>query len=274
MSEASRKPYDLASAERDYPRWSGPPRRCVLICTIPRSGSTLLGEAVYFSGGLGCPLEYFHAGFRPRFEDRWGCRSITELRDAVWANRTDPSGVLSVKLMWRDIQELATAIDPVGFASLVDRAPEQIEQSTYTAVAALLETFFPFSTTVHLVRRDRVRQAVSACIAEQTGQWRSIPGAEMQQARQPAYDAAQITRQIAYADFAHRSWRKVLAEMPRAPIDIAYEDLVGRYDDCVSGLLERLGSTAPPPPIRMRRQANAISESHVLRYLREQAVPA
>ena len=51
-------PYDLASAAHDYPIWEGLPRRTVLLCTHPRSGSTLLGEALYFAGGLGCPLEY------------------------------------------------------------------------------------------------------------------------------------------------------------------------------------------------------------------------
>ncbi len=50
--------YDLVRAEADYPEWQGPPRRTLLICTQPRSGSTLLGEALWFAGGLGCPLEY------------------------------------------------------------------------------------------------------------------------------------------------------------------------------------------------------------------------
>lgn len=268
------KPYDLALEKSDYPLWSGPPHRSILICTIPRSGSTLLGEALFFAGGMGCPLEYFHAGFRPRFEARWGTSSLTDLRDAVWANRTDPSGILSVKLMWRDVQELAIATDPLAFAELIEQPPEQIAPATYSALAELLEAFFPRSTAIHLQRLDRVRQAVSACIAEQTGQWRSIPGAEMPLVNEPRYEAAQIDRQISYADFAHRNWRNLLSAMPTPPIAITYEQLVGSYDECVADLLRQLGSKASVPPIRMRRQANATSERHLLRYLSDKAVTA
>ena len=52
--------YDLAGPEGDYPEWDGPPRRSIVLCTHPRSGSSLLGEALTFAGGFGCPLEYFH----------------------------------------------------------------------------------------------------------------------------------------------------------------------------------------------------------------------
>ena len=60
MPPPSASPYDLTLAGADCPRWDGPPRRSILICSHPRSGSTLLGEAIRFAGGLGCPLEYLH----------------------------------------------------------------------------------------------------------------------------------------------------------------------------------------------------------------------
>lgn len=265
------EPYDLTGEKADYPLWSGPPLRTILICTIPRSGSTLLGEALFGAGQLGCPLEYFHAGFKPRFDARWGTRTMTELRDAVWANRTDPSGSLSVKLMWRDVQELAIDAYPDVFAPLAEQPPELISPATYSALAELLETYFPRSTTIHLRRRDRVRQAVSACIADQTGQWRSIPGTEMPKRGEPVYSASSISREISYADFAHKNWRNLLAAMPSPPIAVEYEDLLTDYQACIAGLLGRLGSKAAPPPVRMRRQASAVSEAFLLRYLRETA---
>ena len=262
-----RKPYDLSTSDHDYPMWEGAPRKSVLICTLPRSGSTLLGEAIYFSGGLGCPLEYFHAGFRPSFETRWKARTLLDLRDALWQNRTDPSGVLSIKLMWRDIQELATETDMATFAPLIEDPPERVPAQTYRAVAGLLEELLPSPTCVHLLRRDRVRHAVSACIARDTGQWRAIAGAEDQPIGVPEYDAAAIEHEIAYADISHKHWRNLMAAMPEPAIQIAYEDLVRDYSGSVGALLRQLGSAGAPPPMRMQRQAGVRSEAFARRFL-------
>ena len=101
-----RQRYDLVTAEADYPAWSGPPRRSIAVCTQQRSGSTLLGEAIHSAGGLGCPLEYFHAGFRPAFERRWETATFRDYLDALYRFRTDPGGTFSVKLFWIDVMRL------------------------------------------------------------------------------------------------------------------------------------------------------------------------
>jgi len=268
------RPYDLATTDHDYPAWSGPPKRTILICTHPRSGSTLLGEALFFAGDLGCPLEYFHIGFRPRFEERWGVRATADFARAVWRHRTTPGGVLSVKLMWRDIQELAIEHDPVAFADVESAPPEAIPAETYRSLGQLIRSILPMPTCVHLYRRDRLRQAVSATIATQTGQWRAIPGAEMPRLRDPEYDDETVTRLIGYADFCHGHWRNLIAAMDAPSLSIAYEDLARDYTATVGGVLAELGSAGSPPPVRMRRQANDASEAFVARYLQERGIPA
>lgn len=56
----TRKRYDSTLATHD----DGRLRRTILLRSEQRSGSTLLGDALSFAGGLGCPLDYVHAGFR------------------------------------------------------------------------------------------------------------------------------------------------------------------------------------------------------------------
>ena len=271
MTDANR-PYDLATAAHDYPDWPGPPARSILICTHPRSGSTLLGEALYFAGDLGCPLEYFHIGFRPRLEAEWGVGGTADFSRAVWRRRTAPNGTLSVKLMWRDVQELAIEHDARGLAEIESTPPEAVSPDTYRRLAVLVATILPAPLCVHLYRRDRLRQAVSATIATQTGQWRAIPGAEMARVREPEYDSAAITRLIGYSDFCHGHWRNLIAAMGAPSLSLAYEDLVRDYAGSVGTLLTALGSQGTPPPARMRRQADAASEAFVARYLGEQGV--
>lgn len=271
----AKKPYDLATVEHDYPARDGLPIRTILICTHPRSGSTLLGEALYFAGGLGCPLEYFHAGFRPALAERWGCEGLSDYGRAVHRWRTDASGTLSVKLFWRDVVELAGELQPGRFDDLHQRPPEATSPDMYREIAGLLAPLFPAARYIHLLRRDRVRQAVSAAAAVQTGIWRKIPQmGERTEATAPSFDFTTIERLIAYADFCHRHWRGFFAAIGAVPHGLVYEDLTRDHDATVKAVLEHLGSTAAVPPIRMKRQSDARNETMVLRFLREQAARA
>ncbi|HSI19025.1 MAG TPA: Stf0 family sulfotransferase [Sphingomonas sp.] len=270
-----RKQYDLATAEHDYADWQGSPRRTILICTHQRSGSTLLGEALHFAGGLGCPLEYYHAGFRPALAERWQAPDIGSYASAVTRHRTDPSGTLSVKLFWRDVVELAIEIDPAQFGVLTESQPEETGADCYRALAALMAPLFPAPSYVHLARRDRLRQAISAVAANDTGLWRSIPNVGEQDPRaDPDFDFERIERLIGYSDYCHGHWDNFFAALGVTPHRVTYEELAADYRCSVTGVLRFLGSDATPPPVRMRKQADGRSEATVVRYLRERAARA
>ncbi|MEO8373907.1 MAG: Stf0 family sulfotransferase [Sphingomonas bacterium] len=274
-ADSASKPYDLATAEHDYPARDVVPLRTILICTHPRSGSTLLGEALYFAGGLGCPLEYFHAGFRPALASRWGYTDLSDYGRAVHRWRTDASGTLSVKLFWRDVVELAGELQPGRFNDLHERPAEATSPDTYREIAGLLTPLFPATDYIHLVRRDRVRQAVSAAAAVQTGIWRQIPQmGERTEAAPPSFDFATIERLIAYADFCHGHWRGFFAAIGAVPYGLAYEDLTRNHDATVKAVLDHLGSAAAVPQVRMKRQSDVRNEAMVLRFLREHAARA
>lgn len=265
-----RRPYDLTLPDRDYPEWTCPPRRTLLICTLPRSGSTLLGEALYFAGGLGCPLEYFHRGFRPDFVERWGTRTLTDYALAVHRWRTDPSGVLSVKLFWGDVEALAAEMAPSRFGDLAGSYPEDIDVGTYREIAALLDPIFPRAQFIHLERKDRVRQAVSGLAAAQSGLFRIVPTMETPPAKAPPeYDFARIDSLIAYADHCHRHWRNFFEALGANPIQLTYEDLAADYESSVRRVLNGIGNDSPVPPARLQRQSGSDNEAFVLRYLRD-----
>lgn len=266
------KIYDLATDRHDYPPWSGPPRRTIMICTHPRSGSTLLGEALYFAGGLGCPLEYFHAGFRPTLASRWQTPLLDDFAGAVTRFRTDPSGTLSTKLFWRDVVEMAIELAPERFADLAESTPHDTSPETYRALAALLAPYFPAPTYIHLSRSDRLRQAISAVAAKDSGLWRSIPGVGQQDpVAEPQFELDRIERMVGYSDFCHGHWKNYFAALGVTPHVLTYELLAADYQASVAGVLRFLGSDAGSPPVRMRRQSGVRNEEIVLRYLNERA---
>lgn len=284
-TRAPAAPYDLASAAHDYPDWSGPPTRTILVCAHPRSGSTLLGEAIYFAGGLGCPLEYFHAGFRPSFARRWQAPDLASLSAAVRRHRTAPGGTMAVKLFWRDLEDIAGEIDP-GFRSAGPIAPADAGPDYYAALARHITQLFPNPVFVHLWREDRLRQAISGIIATETNRWRLIPGtaaAPEADSAPPdatpaagdpiAFDVERIERMIAFSDYCHGHFRNLFAAMGVAPFGLSYEALTRDYAASVGRVLAHLGSASPAMAPRMRRQSDAASEALVLRYLRERADP-
>lgn len=250
-------PYDLALAGGDYTPWEGPPERSIVICSHPRSGSTLVGEAIRFAGGLGCPLEYLHRGFRPTIAERWQAPDLASFVTALHRHRTEPNGVLSIKLFWQDLEDVAR---------------ERGQELDYRGVRTLLSDILPNATFIHLERQDRVRQAVSAVVAAQTGLWRSIPGVGRQSAVGVAeYDYDRILGMIAFADESHAHWRAFFAANGIEPYHLTYEALARDFERSISGLFAALGSASAPPPQRMRRQSDAATEAMVLRFLRDHA---
>lgn len=266
--------YDLVDAAGDFPAWTGSPRRTVLICSHPRSGTTLLGEQIYGLGGLGLPLEYFHRGFRPHLQRRWSAEGLEDYARTVHRWRTDPSGVFSVKLFWQDVEEVAHERDPAGQPPFGQTPPGSLDDDAYRKKWALLADLFPNPVFVYLRREDRIRQAISAMAADQSGMWRSIPGVGRRNAVAPiTYDYERIARLVSFSDYCHGHWARLFAAIGARAYAMTYEALDSAMATEVQALARYLGrpGAAIAEP-RTRRQSNAETEVMVLRFLRDNAI--
>ena len=255
-----RRVYDLSTAAADFAERDGLPDRTILICTQRRSGSTLLGEAFYFAGGLGCPLEYFNQGFQPSFERRWQSSDIRNYIADLHRLRTDPSGVFSIKLFWNDLAALATALTFRDIDSALGSGASQTADETYRDIFAAVEHCFPNPTFVFLTRRDMVRQAVSLAVASQTSVWRQL--SRYRSSPRPIFDFDEIVQNLARIQGDNLHWEKFFRAVQLPHVNIVYEDISGDYDQTIRRLFDALGR--PDAPIvrpRLERQANDISES-------------
>ena len=206
--------YDLADAGADYPEWHGPPRRTLVICTQQRSGSTLLGEAIYFSGGLGCPLEYFHGGFRPGFAARWKADDLPTYVAALHRHRTDPSGTLAIKLFWRDVVRLVREYAPSEFTDLFWFTPAPMPPTIHRRIFAIISEILPNPTFVLLGRRDQIGQAVSHYRAVEARSWRKF--VESAAGGEPAHDFDLTFRTLAAIQLHNAHWHDFFAPTARA----------------------------------------------------------
>lgn len=266
--------YDLVHASADYAPWNGVPRRTYLLCTHMRSGSTLLGEAMYRAGGMGCPLEYFHVGFQPRFEARWAATDFDAYLAALYRHRTDPSGSFGVKLFWRDLMELCAARFPDVaelFSVDVEHHPTQAD-AQYGFVRRLLDSLFPDPHFVLLTRRDRLRQAVSQIMARDSGVFREIPSVEELPARRiEPYDYETIRRSLAYVNYCQARWEAFIVFSGVTPCRVYYEDLASDYIGTVRSFLRAHGRKGDMPiaPPRMRPHRHRETQEYIQRFLND-----
>lgn len=269
--------YELATAAADYAPWTtGSPERSFVVCTSVRSGSTLLGEAMYAVGGMGCPLEYFHVGFQPRLEARWQTHDPGEYRRQLFRHRTDPTGSFGLKLFWRDLIVLCEQRYPGTTDGRDILMPASVApQGGYAMAWRVLQELVPNPRFILLARHDKGRQAVSAFTAMRTGRWRDMGGTSTD-ASSPGYDYDVILRTFQHGIHTHRSWVELFAHAGVRPVEIFYEDLARDLPGTVGRMLDALPHAVPhrerlAEPSRLRRQAGVESERLLMRFLRERA---
>ncbi len=261
-----------------------------LICSTPRTGSSLLCDALtdtrvagrpeeYFqfrarTGFPRRPQEYFEGAGDPEIFDILGPRTRVEDAEALydpsrferyeqyleWAVQagTTPNGVFGAKVMWGYFN---------GFVTGLRWA---LPNRQRLPVPELVQSVFPNLTYITMSRRDKVRQAVSLWRALQTWSWSSEQRAA---AGRLTYSHAAIAHLIADIEDHELGWRSYFRECGVEPFDVVYEDLAGRYEDSIRDILRHLGiAEADTVPIALptrRRQADDLSRRWAERYRAE-----
>jgi LPS sulfotransferase NodH len=277
------------------------PDRTYLVCATPRSGSTLVCDALTRTGVAGQPEEYFealrHSG-RPRqpheyflgiedhsILDHLGERQVAEdppPRSPLWSRAaydrylewaietgTTPNGVFGAKLMWGYFGE---------FVSLLRNVPRYRD----LPLAELLPSVFPELSFVRVVRANKLRQAVSLWKAVQTATWREDGGGSIEANSAPPYKSF-IEEHRPQLRFHYRainhlldqilveeaSWDAFFEHSGIEPILVLYENFAGDYETSTERLLERLELSVPDGYVfepRMKRQSDGINDDWVRRY--------
>ena len=252
----NRRRYDLVLADHDHDGGYERPLRTILICTSRRCGSTLLGEALYRAGGLGCPLEYLHPGFRPGFADRWGTPDLDGYLRALYRYRIDATGTLGVKLFWPDL-----------LLVYAERYPDRPEPGP-GEIVELVRDLFPHPTFVYLWRQDLLRQAISDCRAVGSGRWRLFDPVDSRAVPEVTVD--DVTAGLTRFAVQREHWLGFFQRWAVAPMELTYEELAADYSGTVRDVVIRLGGADPVAAAaepRLRRQSNADTERLAVRYL-------
>lgn len=276
------------------------PERSYLVCSTPRSGSTLVCQALAQSGVAGRPEEYFealrHSGRRRRPEEYftgttdpsildhlnervvgdepsqrsplWSRTAYDRYLEWAFAAGTTDNGVFGAKLMWGYLGD---------FVSLLRNIPAYRD----LPLSELLPAVFPEVQFVRVVRANKVRQAVSLWKAVQTATWSEAEGAGPKDASPPYKSFLEEHRPG--LRFHHRAiehllhqilvqeafWDSFFEHTGIKPILVLYENFAGDPTTSTVRLLDRLGLEAPDPSVLrppLRRQSDSVNDVWVRRY--------
>ncbi len=222
------------------------PRVSYMICSQPRSGSSLLCEMLANTLHAGMPAEYFRPDRVAMLKRRWAVETFDGYLRALTERKTSPNGVFGLKVHWGQYPEAAGDRDP----------------------ATLFAGLAPAMRFITVRREDHVRQAVSWVRALQTGSWSTVLGPEQ---APPVFDRDDIERKIGRLEKEEAAWDALFERHGISPFQLSYEQLVEAPEDATRTVLEFLGVKLPDgfrfdPPL-MQRQADELSEEWVTRYL-------
>jgi LPS sulfotransferase NodH len=246
------------------------PSLSYFVCTSPRSGSTLLTDALFAMKIAGRPQEYFDKNYEQLWVERLGVTSDADYIEKVLVEGSTPNGVFGLKVFWFQLELLVDKLSRIH-----DRSERDF---------SLLETTFPNLRFVFLKRKDKVRQAISWVKAGQTEMWWLIPGApggRTTPKEEPKFDFQEIDRRVRFLTELEQRWTRFFDDRGLQPLTLEYEDYIQAYESTIIQVLDYLGISIPPglsvPPPRLIRQSDRINEEWAERYLRlkqESATPS
>lgn len=212
-----------------------------IICTTPRSGSTLLCKLLTATGISGVPDSHFHS---PHLSD-W--MRYYALSPDSYSNEHD-----LINAIFRAARRRGTGDTPIfglrmqrgSFDFFMQKLLMISTNNSTDSDAERIQAAFGKTLFIHLTRENKLEQAISLVKATQTGLWHKAPDGtelERQQASQePVYDAEAIEREMDRLTTLEALWNTWFSEQTIEPLRISYDDLSATPIEVVNTILKGL----------------------------------
>jgi len=233
-----------------------------MVCASPRSGSTLLCDLLAQTNVAGDPQSYFRPTSVTDLANEWGVvvsdgpwdRAYV---DAVHERGEAGTGCFGMRIMWSDMSEF--------IARLHHLYPSGNSDVDVLGSALGVRTF------VHLSRDDKVAQAVSLVLAEQTGLWHVYADGTDRERHAPrmttTYDRVEIEAAVHLLEVESLGWSTWFDHAEITPLRITYEELISNPTRVLERVVTHLGAdVSQPTTARTSKLANSMNDEWTARF--------
>ena len=205
-----------------------------VLCTSPRSGSTMLCRLLRDTGIAGHPGSHFHDPSLPAWREAHGLPANAPLHD-IFAAAVD-KGRAGTGIFGLRLQRHSFAFFMARLADLYPDAPNDM---------ARFRAAFGHTRFIYLKRTDKVAQAISYVRAQQTGLWHTgSDGREIERLSPPApprYDSDALWKTYQQMQGYDRLWEDWFREAGISPLRLLYDDLAIHPVETLGAVLGTLG---------------------------------
>lgn len=221
-------------------------RYCLL--TVPRSGSWLLSMMLGNTGLCGLPMEYLNVRYLRAYGAHAGVDGVrvNEYLSELEQRRTSENGVFGLKMHWSQFLNVYGTDQGIR-----DEGRQFLSQ---------------MDCLIRLYRQDKVAQAVSHYIAEQSDQWR----VDHDDVEEDSFDMESIkfaplaiTESLLRLVREEQMWKRYLERRNIPYHSISYEQLAGEYEESSRTVLSWMGldgQSIDIPEPAAKKQANELNE--------------
>lgn len=236
-----------------------------IICTTPRSGSTLLCDLLSGTGIAGHPGSYFRRQSIPDWARQFNLDVNAPGFDRAYLEVAKQMGIadkgmFGLRMMWGTLPELVERLDNLfpNLASDTDR----------------LQAAFGSIRYIHLSRADKVAQAVSRVKAEQSGLWHKFADGSVREQltdyRESVYDPVLINTYMVEATADDQAWNDWFKKHNLAPYCLTYEQLAEEPQVALDAVLGALELAPIRVTITSQKLAGDLSLDWIARFRAEQ----
>lgn len=227
-----------------------------IICTSPRSGSTLLCHMLRETKGAGHPGSHFHTPSLEGWLKAYGLdrtvfdterKAISAVFEHAIARGKGRSDIFGLRLQQPSFDFFSDKLASLRPSLPTDRAR--------------VADMFGRCLFIHLARGNKVDQAVSYVKAQQSGLWHMAPdGTEIERLSEPqelVYDPKAIARQLGLFQHMDQAWSQWFEQQKIEPLRLTYEALSLDPYATLSAICYRLDvvpkipKTATPPVAKL-----------------------
>ena len=232
------------------------PDAAYAICTLPRSGSYLLSEALASTELAGYPAEYLNQNHDDYFRRLLGERKFADYSivfDTMLRVGTTQNGMFAIKVLWFHLEEMRRRFAAIG-------------QFRGHAGLDIFRGLMPPTRYVRLIRRNKLRQAISYMRAARSKIWyvsedaaeRPVP------ADSEPLDIEKLHKWKGKLEAWEGDWDNALAGIGAEVLTLYYEDVEQDLDQAVRQVHDFIDVSLPAgfqvPQPSLRRQSDALTE--------------